>query len=75
MANEKITLQNMASDIYTLAHSKEMTLSSYLEAQDPTQEGSKLDAFLKRIYFLQKWKLSTEQLKTRYCSLNMLQEH
>lgn len=45
MANEKITLQNLTSDLYREAHSKEMTLSSYLESLDPTQEGSNLDAF------------------------------
>jgi len=40
-----ITLKNLTSDIYREAHSKEMTLSMYLESLDPTPEGCKLDAF------------------------------
>jgi len=43
MAN--ITLQNLSMDLYRQAHSKEMTLSMYLESLDPSPEGSKLDAF------------------------------
>lgn len=43
MAN--ITLQNLSMDLYRQAHSKEMTLSMYLESIDPSPEGSKLDAF------------------------------
>lgn len=41
----KITLNNLTNDLYNKAHSKEMTLSMYLENQDPTPEGEKLDAF------------------------------
>lgn len=41
----KITLNNLTSELYNQAHSKEMTFSSYLESLDPTQEGGKLDAF------------------------------
>ena len=43
MAN--ITLQNLSMDLYRQAHSREMTLSMYLESLDPSPEGSKLDAF------------------------------
>lgn len=42
---QRITLNNLTSDIYRDAHSQEMTLSMYLEGLNPTQEGSKLDAF------------------------------
>lgn len=42
---EAIRLSNLTSDIYRQAHSQEMTLSMYLETQDPTPEGGKLDAF------------------------------
>ncbi len=45
MANEKITLQNLTSDLYQKAHGKEMTLSMFLESQDPSPEGTSLDAF------------------------------
>ncbi len=45
MANEKITLNSLTSDLYKLAHSMGMTLSSYLESLDPAQEGGRLDAF------------------------------
>lgn len=41
----KIALNNLTSDLYREAHSKEMTLSMFLESQDPTPEGEKLDAF------------------------------
>jgi len=41
----KITLSALNSDLYRDAHSKEMTLSMYLESLDPTPEGGKLDAF------------------------------
>lgn len=41
----KFTLSNLTSDLYRKAHSKEMTLSMFLESQDPTPEGEKLDAF------------------------------
>lgn len=41
----KIALNNLTSELYNQAHSKEMTFSSYLESLDPTQEGGKLDAF------------------------------
>jgi len=41
----KFTLSNLTSDLYREAHSKEMTLSMFLESQDPTPEGEKLDAF------------------------------
>ena len=41
----KFTLNNLTSDLYRKAHSKEMTLSMFLESQDPTPEGEKLDAF------------------------------
>ncbi len=41
----KFTLNNLTSDLYREAHSKEMTLSMFLESQDPTPEGEKLDAF------------------------------
>ncbi len=41
----KIALSALNSDLYKLAHSKDMTLSMYLESQDPSPEGSKLDAF------------------------------
>lgn len=45
MHGNKIVLSNLTSDLYQQAHSKEMTLSMFLESQDPTPEGSKLDAF------------------------------
>lgn len=41
----KITLSALNSDLYKQAHSQEMTLSMFLESQDPTPEGEKLDAF------------------------------
>lgn len=41
----KITLASLSSDLYQQAHSKEMTLSMYLESLDPTPENCKLDAF------------------------------
>lgn len=41
----RIELSNLTSDIYREAHSQEMTLSMYLEMNDPSPEGSKLDAF------------------------------
>lgn len=41
----KFTLNNLTSDLYREAHSKEMTLSMFLESQDPTPEGESLDAF------------------------------
>lgn len=41
----KIALSALNSDLYKLAHSQDMTLSMYLESQDPSSEGSKLDAF------------------------------
>lgn len=40
-----ITLNNLTSDLYRTAHSQEMTFSMYLETQNPTPEGSNLDAF------------------------------
>jgi len=42
---DKLTLNNLTSDLYQQAHSKEMTLSMFLESQDPTPEGNSLDAF------------------------------
>lgn len=41
----KITLQNLNIDTYREAFSKGLTLSSYLEMNDPSAEGSKIDAF------------------------------
>lgn len=41
----KITLAQMNSDLYRQAHEQEMTLSMFLEMNDPTPEGGKLDAF------------------------------
>jgi hypothetical protein len=41
----KFTLNSLTSDLYREAHLKEMTLSMYLESQDPTPNGGKLDAF------------------------------
>ncbi len=41
----KFTLSALNSDLYREAHSKEMTLSMFLESQDPTPAGEKLDAF------------------------------
>lgn len=43
--DNKITLNNLTSDLYRIAHSQEMTLSMYLETQNPSEEGSSLDAF------------------------------
>lgn len=45
MNENKITLKDLDYSLYQKAHSKEMTLSSYLEELDPTPEGGKLDAF------------------------------
>lgn len=42
---DKFTLSALTSDLYMIAHSNEMTLSSYLETLDPTPEGGKLDTF------------------------------
>lgn len=41
----KITLNTLSSDLYQKAHEQDMTLSMYLESQDPTPEGGKLDAY------------------------------
>ena len=41
----KIALSALNSDLYRQAHEKIMTFSMFLESQDPTPEGSKLDAF------------------------------
>ena len=41
----KITLNSLTPDIYQRAHKEGMTLSMYLETQDPTPEGGKLDSF------------------------------
>lgn len=41
----KITLQNLTSALYAQAHSQDMTLSMFLESQDPTPQGESLDAF------------------------------
>ncbi len=41
----KITLQNINMDTYREASSKGLTLSSYLEMNDPSPEDSKIDAF------------------------------
>lgn len=38
-------LSQLTEDMYREAHSKEMTLSMYLETLDPSPEGSTLDAF------------------------------
>lgn len=38
-------LSQLNSDLYKQAHSKDMTLSMFLETQDPTPEGCSLDAF------------------------------
>lgn len=40
-----IALANLTTDLYKQAHAKDMTLSTYLETQNPSPEGSKLDAF------------------------------
>lgn len=45
MTMNKITLQNLNIDTYREAFSNNMTLSSYLEMLDPSEEGSKIDAF------------------------------
>lgn len=42
---DKIVLNSLTPDIYQKAHKEGMTLSMYLETQDPTPEGEKLDAF------------------------------
>ena len=41
----KFALAALKSDMYAQAHSKEMTLSMFLESMDPSGEGTKLDAF------------------------------
>jgi hypothetical protein len=41
----KIKLSELSLETYREAHSKDMTLSSYLEMLDPTPQGEKLDAF------------------------------
>lgn len=41
----KIALQNLNIDTYREAFSNGLTLSSYLEMNDPSPEGSKIDAF------------------------------
>lgn len=41
----KITLAELSPELYRQAHSQEMTLSMFLEMNDPTPEGGKLDAF------------------------------
>ena len=40
-----ITLEQLNSDLYRQAHAEEMTLSMFLEKNNPSPEGSKLDAF------------------------------
>lgn len=40
-----IALSQLNTDLYREAHSREMTFSMYLEEQNPTPEGEKLDAF------------------------------
>lgn len=42
---QKIALNNLNIDTYREAFSKGLTLSSYLEMNDPSPEGSKIDAF------------------------------
>lgn len=42
---DKITLNTLSSDLYQKAHEQDMTLSMFLESQDPTPEDGKLDAF------------------------------
>lgn len=41
----KISLAELSPELYRQAHSQEMTLSMFLEMNDPTPEGGKLDAF------------------------------
>lgn len=38
-------LSQLSDELYQKAHSQDMTLSMFLETQDPTPEGGKLDAF------------------------------
>lgn len=45
MTINKITLQNLNIDTYREAFANNMTLSSYLEMLDPSEEGSAIDAF------------------------------
>jgi len=40
-----IALSQLTSDLYRQAHAEEKTLSMFLEEQNPTPEGEKLDAF------------------------------
>lgn len=40
-----ITLQNFNADLYKQAHAKGMTLSMFLELDNPTPDGERLDAF------------------------------
>lgn len=40
-----ITLANLNTDLYKQAHAQDMTLSTFLETQNPAPEGSELDAF------------------------------
>lgn len=42
---EAITLSNLTDELYQRAHSEGITLSSYLEQNNPSEEGSSLDAF------------------------------
>lgn len=42
---DKFTLSNLTEDLYQKAHGEGITLSSYLEQLDPSDEGSNLDAF------------------------------
>jgi hypothetical protein len=42
---DKITLAQMNSGLYKEAHELGMTLSMFLESNNPAPEGSKLDAF------------------------------
>lgn len=42
---DKFTLSNLTDDLYQKAHGEGVTLSSYLEQLDPSEEGSNLDAF------------------------------
>lgn len=41
----KFALSNLTPDLYQKAHKQGMTLSMYLETQDPTPSGEKLDAY------------------------------
>jgi len=41
----KLALNVLSSDMYRQAHELEMTLSMFMESQDPSPEGAKLDAF------------------------------